>query len=258
MQKQIKSVPTILYPESDGKPMAETDTHRDLITDCIQTLKRHYREEPDVYVSGNLLVYYEPYPNPRAVAPDVFVVHGVSKKQRRIFKIWEEDKSPDFVLEVGSRGTYRQDLERKKNIYAAKLGVKEYYIYIPYGVVEEAFIGFRLVDGVYERIEFVNGRLSSTVIGLELGLHEGILRFYHPQTQQWLQPPEERVERAEERAEHAEERVERAEERAEHAEERAEHAEAQAEQEARARRDMEEELAKALSEVQRLQAQIAR
>ena len=251
MQKKIKSAPTILYPESDGKPMAETDTHRDLITDCIQTLKRHYREEPDVYVSGNLLVYYEPYPNPRAVAPDVFVVHGVSKKQRRIFKIWEEDKSPDFVLEVGSRGTYRQDLERKKNIYAAKLGVKEYYIYIPYGVVEEAFIGFRLVDGVYERIEFVNGRLSSTVIGLELGLHEGILRFYHPQTQQWLQPPEERVDRAEERAEHAEER-------AEHAEERAEHAEAQAEQEARARRDMEEELAKALTEVQRLQAQIAR
>lgn len=235
MQKQIKSAPTILYPESDGKPMAETDTHRDLITDCIQTLKQHYREEPDVYVSGNLLVYYEPYPNPRAVAPDVFVVRGVSKKPRRIFVAAAENKTPDFVLEVGSRGTYRQDLERKKNIYATELGVKEYYIYIPSDVVEESFIGFRLVAGAYERIEFVNGRLSSTVLGLELGIYEDTLRFYHPQTQQWLQPPEERVE---------------------HAEERAERAEAQAEQEARARRDVEEELAKALREVQRLQAQI--
>ena len=249
MQKKIKSAPTFLYPESDGKPMAETDTHRDLITDCIQTLKQHYREEPDVYVSGNLLVYYEPYPNPRAVAPDVFVVRGVSKKPRRIFVAAAENKTLDFVLEVGSRGTYRQDLERKKNIYATELGVKEYYIYIPSGVAEESFIGFRLVDGAYERIEFVNGRLSSTVLGLELGIHEDTLRFYHPQLQQWLQPPEARVERAEERAERAEERAERA-------KERAEHAEAQAEQEARARRDMEEELAKALSEVQRLQAQI--
>lgn len=244
MQKTIKSAPTILYPESDGKPMAETDTHRDLITDCIQTLEWHYREEPDVYVSGNLLVYYEPYPNPRAVAPDVFVVHGVSKKQRRIFVTSEENKAPDFVLEVGSRGTYRQDLERKKNIYAARLGVKEYYIYIPYGVVEEAFMGFRLVEGAYERIEFVNDRLSSAVLGLELGMHEGALRFYHPQTQQWLRPPKERVERAEERAEHAEERAERA--------------EAEAAQEAHARQDMERELAEALAEVQRLQAQLER
>ena len=244
MQKTIKSAPTILYPESDGKPMAETDTHRDLITDCIQTLEWHYREEPDVYVSGNLLVYYEPYPNPRAVAPDVFVVHGVSKKQRRIFVISEENKTPDFVLEVGSRGTYRQDLERKKNIYASRLGVEEYYIYIPYGVVEEAFMGFRLVEGAYERIEFVNDRLSSTVLGLELGMHEGALRFYHPQTQQWLRPPKERVERAEERAEHAEER--------------AELAEAEAAQEARARQDMERELAEALAEIQRLQAQLER
>lgn len=244
MQKTIKSAPTILYPESDGKPMAETDTHRDLITDCIQTLEWHYREEPDVYVSGNLLVYYEPYPNPRAVAPDVFVVHGVSKKQRRIFVTSEENKAPDFVLEVGSRGTYRQDLERKKNIYAARLGVKEYYIYIPYGVVEEAFMGFRLVEGAYERIEFVDDRLSSTVLGLELGMHEGALRFYHPQTQQWLRPPKERVERAEERVERAEER--------------AELAEAEAAQEARARQDMERELAEALAEIQRLQAQLER
>ena len=171
-------------------------------------------------------------------------MHGVSKKQRRIFVTSEENKAPDFVLEVGSRGTYRQDLERKKNIYAARLGVKEYYIYIPYGVVEEAFMGFRLVEGAYERIEFVDDRLSSAVLGLELGMHEGALRFYHPQTQQWLRPPKERVERAEERVELAEER--------------AELAEAEAAQEARARQDMERELAEALAEIQRLQAQLER
>ena len=57
-----------------------------------------------MYVSGDLLIYYEEG-NPRvAVAPDVFVVFGVEDRMRMSYKVWEEGKGPDFVLEVASPG----------------------------------------------------------------------------------------------------------------------------------------------------------
>ena len=49
-----------LYPTSDGKPMAETDRHRQLMFDLIEQLKRHFAGQSDTYVSGNLLLYYDP------------------------------------------------------------------------------------------------------------------------------------------------------------------------------------------------------
>ena len=67
------------YPETDGQPMAEADRHRDLVVDLIAAARHHFRDAPDVYVSGNLLVYFVEG-NPReSVAPDFFVVRGVPK-----------------------------------------------------------------------------------------------------------------------------------------------------------------------------------
>ena len=64
------------YPSSDGQPMAETDHQRTPLTYAIDALRDHFRDRPDVYVSGNLFIYYQKG-NPRAVvAPDVFVVLG--------------------------------------------------------------------------------------------------------------------------------------------------------------------------------------
>ncbi len=197
MQRDIHSVPTLIYPSSDGKPMAETDQHRKLMVDFIQMLEHHFQEANDVYVSGNLLMYYEEGNPRKSVAPDVFVVFGIGKKPRRTYLTWEEGNTPDFVLEVASPSTYQHDFGHKKQLYASVLAVKEYYIYDPYGDITPSFIGYRLVDGEYQEIAFVEGRLPSTMLNLELGEHEGVLRLYNPATQQWLQPPEERAERAE-------------------------------------------------------------
>ena len=249
MQSKIQSTHTMLYPESDGKPMAETDTHRNLLIYCIQTLQHHFRDAKDVYVSGNLLVYYKDREKIQSVAPDVFVVPGVANKERRVYVVHEEHNTPDFVLELASEETYSHDLGRKKEIYASFLSVKEYYIYVPYGVVPAPFIGFRLVDGTYEEIDFVNNRLKSDVLGLELGVHRETLRFYNPQTKQWLQSAHERAESARARAESARARAESARARAE-----AESAEARIES-ARVRAESAEaKLAEALAEIQRLQA----
>ena len=95
MQQKIHSAPTLTYPSSDGKPIAETDKHRKLIVDFIQTLEHHFRETNDVYVSGNLLMYYEDGNPRKSVAPDVFVAFGVGKKPRRTYLTSEEGSTLD-------------------------------------------------------------------------------------------------------------------------------------------------------------------
>ena len=234
MQQKIISAPTPFYPSSDDKPMAETDWHRKLLMALIQIIEHHFRDHDDVYVSGDLLIYYKMGDNTKSVAPDVFVVQGVAKKQRGTYLTWEEAHTPDFVLELASPSTFRYDLTGKKDLYESVLKVKEYYIYDPLHQIQPHFIGFRLIDGVYEEIAFVNERLPSSVLNLELGEHDGTLGVYDPTTDQWLAPPEERAEQAEERAEQAEER---------------------AEQEALARQRAEDELAKALATLERLQTE---
>ena len=90
--RKLEAAPTIVYPESDGKPMAETDIHRDLMVDFIDMLQHHFIDEP-VYVSGNLMMYYEQGTR-KSVAPDVFVVHGVSKNAAGPTRLGKRGKRP--------------------------------------------------------------------------------------------------------------------------------------------------------------------
>ncbi len=218
MQKQVKAAPTVVYPESDGKPMAETDRHRRLIMDFILMLEDHFKDVNDVYVSGDLLMYYEEGNIYKSVAPDVFVVFGVSKKERRTYRTWEEGRTPDFVLEAASPSTYRKDITDKKELYASILGVREYYIYDPYAEITPHFQGYRLIDGIYEPIEFVDERLPSTVLGLELGERDGNLSLYDASRSEWISPPKARAEQAEIRVAQQEQARQQAETRAENAE----------------------------------------
>ena len=232
MEKKIKAAPTVVYPESDGKPMAETEYHRDIMIDFIQMLKHHFRDVSDAYVSGNLLMYYEEGNIRKSVSPDVFVVFGVSKKRRRTYRTWEEGYTPDFVLEVASKSTYRQDLTHKKDLYASILGVREYYIYDPYHEVDPYFLGYRLMDGAYKEIALVDERLPSLVLGLELGEREGVFGLYDPRRSVWLQPLAEQVKQEAQARQRAD---------------------ARAEQEAQARQRAEAELAETLAALERLQ-----
>jgi len=174
----------IHYPETDGKPMAESDFQRAVITYAVDGLSAHFQGRADVYVSGNLLVYYEAG-NPRAaVAPDVFVVFGVPGHRRRTYRVWEEGKAPAFVLEVTSQSTRQEDQGGKRSLYAG-LGVTEYWQYDPTGdYLRPRLQGFELIGGAYEALpssRLPGGvlRLASRVLGLELRLDAaGGLRFY--------------------------------------------------------------------------------
>ncbi len=180
--------PPVHYPESDGKPMAETDTHIDLLIYLREALSDYFRDDPDVYIAGNLFVYYEAGDPTQVVAPDVFVVRGVPKHDRRVYKVWEEGEAPDVVFELTSQSTRKEDLGPKKGIYEM-LGVGEYFIFDPFAdYLEPRLIGFRLAEWGYRRIED-EAPLTSQVSGLELHVEGETLRLVDPTTGEKLLTP---------------------------------------------------------------------
>jgi Uma2 family endonuclease len=182
----------VLYPESDGQPMGESDLHRDEILDLIAALKERFRQQADVYVAGNLFLYHV-QGDPRAVvAPDVFLVRGVAKEPRRVYKLWEEGKAPSFVVEVTSRHTADEDLSRKKACYES-LGVEEYFLHDPLGeALEPRLQGFRRTGGRFRPLRpGRDGSLRSEVTGLTLR-REGLrLRLLDTATAEPLLRPDE-------------------------------------------------------------------
>ena len=175
------------YPESNGLPLAETRFQYDSLTYAAGALDVHFRERSDVAVEGNRLLYYvEGDPRSR-VAPDVFVVFGVPKRRRRTYLLWEEGKVPDFVLEVTSRSTRRQDAGFKRDLYAS-LGVREYWLFDPTGDwLDPRLQGNRLSDGHYEPlsptgIEGGERVFHSTVLRLDVYVDRGEIRFRDPAT----------------------------------------------------------------------------
>lgn len=185
---------TIDYPESDGEPMAETGVHYRLMTDLRFELEQFFRDDADVYVSGNILLYYVEGNPKKRVAPDVLVARAVRKGDRRVYKLWEEGHAPDVVFEVSSRQTWREDLNTKWRLYE-DLGVKEYFIFDPeYDYLVEPLIAWRLESGRYEAVEVIEGAVKSEVLDLELVNTGETLRLRNLVTGQFLRTPLELVE----------------------------------------------------------------
>ena len=184
--------PSVVYPDSDGEPMAENEEQLYAMIDAITTLREWYASREDVHVGGDLLVYYRMNDNETRVAPDVFVVFGSDKALRPSWRVWVEGKAPDIVMELASGSTWRRDMREKRDIYA-EMGVVEYWRFDP---TSNYFIpplmGERLGDGEYTKIDLTTNRDglvwgNSAVLGLDIcALPDGSLRFYDPASGQWL------------------------------------------------------------------------
>ena len=197
------------YPTGDGKPMAETDYHRELMSVLIDTLKAHYADDPAVYVSGNLLLFYEEKNKRKHVSPDVFVVPGVGNHLRPNYLLWEEGRGPRFVVELTSSSTRKEDTNKKKTLYQNVLKVREYFLFDPLGdYLKPSMQGWRLVRGAYREIVPVAGRLPSETTGLHLERDGRMLRLWNPETGRWLLTPAQQAEAARELADRARERGE--------------------------------------------------
>ncbi len=164
--------------------MAETDLHRQDMVDVIETLQDYFAGDPQVYVTGNLLLYYVEG-NPRKhVSPDVFVVRGVPKlPPRDYYLLWKEKKSPEVVIEITSKTTRREDQNKKLALYRDVLKVPEYFQFDPTeDYLKPSLQGHWLVDGDYQPIPLVHGRIPSKILGLHLERDETALRLYNPAT----------------------------------------------------------------------------
>lgn len=221
MAKQVLFPAEIDYPDSDGKPLAESDFQFDPLTYARNALRYYYRDRSDVYVAGNMLIYYEEGNVKARVAPDVFVVMGAAPYDRSSYLLWREPKGPDWVLEVTSRSTRREDQGRKRELYR-ELGVTEYWQFDPTGdYLAPRLQGSELVSGQYEGLaarKTAAGGLTmwSRVLKLELRVQSDGLRFYDPATGEYLlthaeaEDERRRERQARQAAEHARQAAEQA------------------------------------------------
>ncbi len=219
----------IEYPTRDGRPLGETDFHRDVIAAAIETLKLHYAGQR-VYVSGNILLFYRPGNRRRHVSPDVLVTKRLQQRQRENYLLWEEGRPPNIVIEITSKSTREEDLQDKFEIYRDEVQVAEYFLFDPRAdYLRPALQGYRLQGGRYERIKRVAGRLASAELGLHLEHDGNQLRFWDPAARRWLPTPEEARKAAEAERQQAEAERRQAELERTRAEVKWQHAEAEAE-----------------------------
>ncbi|MDE0635688.1 MAG: Uma2 family endonuclease [Candidatus Poribacteria bacterium] len=231
-----------LYPSEDGKPMAASDYHLRLLIRTLQALEAHFEQNPEVYISGDIMMYYREGDPRKSISPDILVCFGINPKMRRTYKVWEEGKAPDFVMEFSSETTYDKDLDEKMDVYAS-LKIQDYFLYDAEGLyLPTPLMGFTLVDSVYVAIPpDDDGGIRSSVLGLDFHLQGLELGIYDPIANKWVQTL------AEQEAA-----------RAENAEARAEQEAARAEQEAIARENAETRAERAEAEVAQLREELAR
>lgn len=179
LEKEGNDIP---FPPSNllsEEPPLETDFHREQVDLLIRLLKGWWRDRDDVYISGNLTIYY----NQRQLkshdfrGPDFFVVLGTEKKDRRSWAVWEEEgKYPNLIVEILSEKTAQVDKSLKKQLYQDIFRTPEYFWFDPMTLELQ---GFHLVDGQYEDIEPTdNHRLWSRQLALYLGVYDNKLRFF--------------------------------------------------------------------------------
>ena len=193
--KDAPAATEIFYPESDGMPLPDGEYQLRHFMELIAALKHFFRNRPDVWASGNTFLYYVEG-NPRlSLSPDCYVVFGVDTDlilSNNNYRVWDMGKAPDFVLEIGSPSTWREDLGRKRDRYA-RMGVVEYWRFDPSGGKHygRPLVGETLVNGEYREFE-INRQPDggawgySPVLNMELHWADGRLRLYDVVGGNWL------------------------------------------------------------------------
>jgi Uma2 family endonuclease len=157
----VPSPTEVIYPESDGQPMADNTKQFRWILVIEQNVNWLLAEDPNVFVAGDLLWYPVEGRVDLATAPDVMVVFGRPKGDRGPYKQWEEGNlAPQVVFEIRSPSNRDREMQRKLLFYE-RYGIEEYYIYDPETNGLEGWL--RETDGlevIAEMAEWVSPRLG--------------------------------------------------------------------------------------------------
>jgi Uma2 family endonuclease len=168
--------PQIVYPESDGQPMADNTLQFRWIVTVQGGIDALFKDDPNVFVAGDLL-WYPVEGNPKIrTAPDILVVFGRPKGERGSYQQWREDNvAPHVVFEILSPGNRISEMTRKFQFYE-RYGVEEYYLYDP-EIIDLA--GWLRSDGLLTAIETMDGWVSPR-LGVRFALEDGDLTLYRP------------------------------------------------------------------------------
>ena len=176
----------IFYPSSDGEPVAETYIHLYALLTTLEVLRQYLTGQQATVLANQFLYYAQGFPKLR-VAPDVMIIFDVEPGGRDNYKTWEEGKVPSVIFEMTSKGTQKQDIDYKKNLYE-QLEVQEYWLFDPKGEwVEEKLRGYRLQGESYQII--ADNR--SEPLKLRLAIEGELIGFYREDTGEKLLIPDE-------------------------------------------------------------------
>ena len=169
----------IIYPESDGQPMADNTIQFRWITVIYYNLAWLFAKDPKVFVAGDLLWYPVKGNNQLRQTPDVMVVFGVDKGDRGSYQQWQENHiAPQLVFEILSPGNTPKEMNRKLLFYD-RYGVEESYLYDPY---QNHLRGWLRVEGFLEELEKLQQWVSPQ-LGIQFELSADTLVLYRPDGQ---------------------------------------------------------------------------
>ncbi|WNZ23080.1 Uma2 family endonuclease [Leptolyngbya sp. NK1-12] len=217
MVSQLQSSSKLIYPESDGKPMADNTEQFRWIVIIQQNLDWLFANDPNVFVAGDLLWYPVEGNNALCTAPDVLVVFGRPKGKRGSYQQWQEGNiPPQVVFEILSPSNKLTEMN-KKQVFYNRYGVEEYYLYDP---EHSDLSGWLRVDGALDVIDPIENWVSPR-LGIRFDLSGPELQIYRPDGQRFLsyveiaQQAEQERQRAEQERQRAEQERQRAERLAE-------------------------------------------
>jgi Uma2 family endonuclease len=164
----LEKKPEIIYPDSDGKPMSDNTKQFRYIVTIKENLELLFADNLNVFIAGDLLWYPVEGSNNIRQAPDVMVVFGRQKGDRRSYQQWEEDNiTPQVVFEILSPGNTLKEMAKKLKFYE-QYGVEEYYIYDP---DKNDLNGYLRQENSLEIIEEMQGFISPLLkVKFELNL----------------------------------------------------------------------------------------
>ncbi|WP_293147000.1 MULTISPECIES: Uma2 family endonuclease [unclassified Microcoleus] len=171
-----QTLPAIIYPDSDGKPMSDNTKQFQLIVTIQGGIDALFKDNENVFVAGDLLWYPVEGDNKTRQAPDTMVVFGRPKGYRGSYQQWLEDNiAPQVVFEILSPGNRMGAMFKLFKFYE-DYGVEEYYVYSP---EDNELIGWLRSEGKLNYIESIEGWVSPR-LEIRFETASGDLEIYRP------------------------------------------------------------------------------
>ncbi|MBF0449608.1 MAG: Uma2 family endonuclease [Candidatus Magnetomorum sp.] len=281
-QIKRKREPEIIYPESDGKPMADNTIQYKKIVMIKENLERLFANDDTVFIAADLFWYTVKGNIHTKLAPDVMIAFGRPKGDRRSYLQWNEGNiPPQVVFEILSPNNTTHEMDEKFKFYE-KYGVEEYYVYDPDKIKMKGWIRSK---NQLNEIPHINGWISPR-LQIRFDISQQDLVIYYPDGQKFLsfleldderkkeklradvaeqllntekqrvEKEKKRVEKEKKRVEKEKKRVEKEKQRAEQEKQRAEQEKQRAEQEKQRAEQEKQRAEKAEADIKTLMAKL--